>query len=328
MSDRYKIEPIEGEILSTSGRVRIFDLEIPPYPKLLHLMDLNKEMLAQKKVNGYNVRLAYIPKLNNYVAILRGGYVCAKTTWLLRKTYNHLFLKFFNDHPSKILVMEVLGKKSLANIHVEYYKKNYGFEDIGFFIFDIMDLEKDYKNRFLSMQEVKNFCEMYNLPLIPSIGIVETLDELNKKLQELPSIFEGAVLKSLDGKERWKYRFDQHPELFSDKIPKKEKKKPSPETIIINHFFQGYGEPELGLVSGITQDELNEYQKKLDEMKAIIIEDPSQIGKQSNDLVSFLMELIKKHGTFSNERIQSIEKAVKKRVASIISKIVRKIKAK
>ncbi len=327
LSGRYRLEPIEGKILSINGRVRVLNTEIPPYPKLLHLVKLNQEMLAQNKVNGYNVRLAFIPELNNFVAILRGGYICAKTTLLLREAYASLFLTFFKDHPSKVLVMEVLGKKSLANIHVDYYKENYGFEDIGFFIFDIMDLEKPEKDRFLSTQEVKRYCEAYNFPLIPDVGIVQTITELNQRLQKLPPVFEGAVLKTLDGKERWKYRFDQHPELFPDKIPKKEKRVSSPASIIVSHFFQGYGEPQLGLASGISQVELNAYQQKLDDAKALIAQDRSQVGAQSNSLVAFLMDLITSHGTFDQDQLQAIKKIIKKRVASNISKILRKVRA-
>ncbi|MHA1325534.1 MAG: RNA ligase family protein [Candidatus Helarchaeota archaeon] len=326
-SEKYQLSPIEGEILSVNGRTRILDIEIPPYPKLLHLSTLNQEMLAQKKVNGYNVRLAFSPNLNHFIAILRGGYVCAKTTIMLRRKFASPFLTFFQDHPHKVLVMEVLGRKSLANLHVDFYKEKYRIEDIGYFVFDIMDLERAEKDRFLSYEDVKHLCNSYNLQLIPTIGIISNLAELIQRLQDISPVFEGAVVKSLDGKERWKYRFDQNPALFAEKLPKKPKKESSPAAIIVQHFFQGYGEPQLGLASGISPSELTEYHRQLDEATAIIANDFSKIGMQSNHLTTFLMDLLKKHGTFDKDRLHAIEKLIKKRVANLISKILRKIKA-
>ena len=322
-SEEFKIEPIEGEILSTNGRVKFLDIEIPPYPKLLHLSSLDKKMLAQKKINGYNVRLIYIEKFNNFIAVLRGGYVCAKTTFMLRKHFSDLLMNFFKENSKKILCMEVLGRKSLANLHVDYYKEHYGFEDIGYFVFDIMNMRVPEDERFIPFEEVEKTCEKYNLQLIPIIGVFDNIEKLNKKLQEIPPVFEGAVVKSLDGREIMKYRFDKRPDIFGDKIPKREKREKPPEEIIVTHFFQGYEEAELGLNSGITQEEMNEYQQMLDEMKKVIIEDKSRISEQSDKITIFLMKSINEHGTFGEELLKRIEKLFRKKVGSQVGKILR-----
>ena len=322
-SEEYKIESIEGEILSTTGRVRLLGIEIPPYPKLLHLSTLNKKMIAQRKINGYNVRLTYISKLNNFIAILRGGYVCAKTTFMLRKHFSELFMNFFMENPKKILCTEALGKKSFANLHINYYKEHYGFEDIGYFVFDIMDMEVPEDKRFIPFEEVEKICKKYNLEVIPIIGIFESIEELNKKLQEISSVFEGAVVKSLDGREIMKYRFDNRPDLFADKIPKREKREKPSEEIIVAHFFQGYEEAELGLDSGVTQEEMNKYQQMLDEMKKVIMKDKSKIGEESDKIVDFLMKSINEHGTFEEELLKKIEKLFRKKVGSQVGKILR-----
>jgi hypothetical protein len=302
-----KIPPIEGKILSTAGRVEIFDIQIPPYPKLIHLSTLDTEMIAQKKINGYNVRLVYIPKLSNFLAVLRGGFICAKTTFMLRQNYSKLFMNFFKDYPKNVLVMEVLGRKSLANIHINYYKKSYGFEDIGYFVFDIMDLRKPEGERFLPFSKVKSICEKYKLQLVPTIGTFKDMDALNKAMNDLPIVFEGAVVKSLDGKTIMKYRFDTRPDLFKGKIPEKKKAKRSPEEIIVAHFFQGYGEPELGLKEGISVEEMEEYQKLLEESS-------QQIKVNIEKVVEFIMDCITQKGTFDNELNKKIKKLVLKKV--------------
>lgn len=315
----YEIETIEGEILSSSGRVKVFDIEIPPYPKLLHLTDMTSKMIVQKKVNGYNVRVSYIPQISNFIAVLRGGYICAKTTFMLRTHFAEPILNFFDAHPKKILCMEVLGKKSLANLHIDYYKELFGFEDIGYFVFDIMD-----QGQFLPFTEVEALCSTYKLQLIPIIGIFDSMNELNKALQQIPPIFEGAVVKSLDGTELRKYRFDQNPTVFLDKIPQKPKRQIPPENIIIAHFFQGYEETELGLHSGITPEELSHYRQMIDELKTIVAHDPSQVGTCSKKVVDFLLKTLQAHGTFKQDQIKTLEKLLKQRVGSEISKLFKK----
>ena len=321
--EEFRLEPIEGEILSTNGKVRLLGVEIPPYPKLLHLSSLDRKMLAQKKVNGYNVRLTYIPKLKDFIAVLRGGYVCAKTTVMLRKHFSELFMRFFRDHPRKVLCMEILGRKSLANLHTDYYQEHYGFGDIGYFVFDIMDMEKPEGVRFTPFGELEKTCKKYGLQLIPVIGVFDSIESLNRELQQLPPVFEGAVLKGLDGREIMKYRFDDRPDLFADKIPKREKRQVPPEESIVAHFFQGYEEAELGLDSGITQEEMKEYQQMLDEMKKVIVKDRSRISEESERVAAFLLKTIKEHGTFDEKMLPKIEKLLKQKVGSQVGKILR-----
>jgi len=322
-NEDLKAGSIEGEILSTNGRVKLLGLEIPPYPKILHLDSLNEKMIAQKKVNGYNVRLTYIPQLENFIAVLRGGYVCAKTTSLLRKHFSNIFMDFFKENQKKILCVEVFGKKSLANLHTDYYKENYGLEDAGYFVFDVMDTEKPEDERFLSFEKLGEVCKKYSLNLIPPIGIFDSIEELNKKLQNIPSVFEGAVVKSLDGRQIFKYRFDDRPDIFSDKLPKKEEREKSQEEVIVAHFFQGYEEREMGLDSGITQEEMEKYQKMLDEMKEIITKDKSKIGEQSDKIAAFLVKTLNGHGVFEDDLIKRVEKLFKQKIGAQVGKILK-----
>lgn len=318
-----RIEPIDGEILSTSGRVKILDIDIPPYPKLLHVTRIDKKMIVQRKINGYNVRLAFVPKLDNFIAVLRGGYVCAKTTVPLRRHFSEIFMKFFLENPKKILCIEVLGRKSLANQHSDYFEENYGFGDIGYFVFDIMDTEKDERDRFFAFSDVESACKKYNLNLIPNEGVFENLDDLNKYMQKLPDVFEGVVVKSLDGRDIMKYRFDDRLDLFGDKVPEKEERIIPPEERIVAHFFQGYEEKELGLESGISPEEVSLYNKKIDAAKDIILRDKTKIGEESNKLTLFLLETIQKHGKFEQEMLLKLEKMFKSKISGEVGKILR-----
>lgn len=318
-----KMEPIDGEILSTNGRVKLLGIEIPPYPKLLHMQSLDKKMMAQYKINGYNIRVAFVPKLDNFVAVLRGGYVCAKTTVLLRNHFSEQFMKFFCDHPKKILCLEVLGQKSLANLHSDYYEKNYGFGDTGYFVFDIMDTEKDEGERFFAFGELEKTCKKYGLRLIPVVGVFENIEELHKRMHEMLNVFEGVVVKSLDGRENMKYRFDDRADLFKYKIPEKEARIISPEEKIVAHFFQGYEEQELGLESGIFQEEMTKYNKKIDVMKDIILNDKTKISEQSNQIARFLLQTIQKHGKFDKETLKKIEKHFRSKISGEVGKVLR-----
>lgn len=318
-----RMEPIEGEILSTNGRVKLLEIDVPPYPKLLHVTRIDKKMIVQKKINGYNVRLVFVPKLDNFIAVLRGGYVCAKTTSPLRRHFSELFMKFFLENPKKILCLEVLGRKSLANQYSDYFEENYGFGEIGYFVFDIMDTEKDERDRFFAFSDVERTCKKYNLNLIPSEGVFENLDDLNKHMQKLPDVFEGVVVKSLDGKDIMKYRFDDRPDLFRDKVPEKEERIIPPEERIVAHFFQGYEEQELGLESGISQEEVSLYNKKIDAMRDVILNDKTKIGEESNKLTKYLLEKIQEHGAFEPEMLQRLEKMFKSKISGEVGKILR-----
>lgn len=322
-SNEYKIDDIEGEILSVGGRVKILGCDIPPYPKLLHLSNIDKKMIAQNKINGYNVRLAFIPGLNGFVAILRGGYVCAKTTFLLRKHFSGLFMKFFEENRKKILCLEVVGRKSLANLHSEYFDKEYGFGEIGYFVFDIMDLERGEEKRFLPFGELEKICKKYSLNMVPVAGVFENIGQINSAMQSLPDAFEGIVLKSPDGCEILKYKFEDRPDLFPERIRKREVRDIPPEERIVAHFFQGYEERELGLESGISQDEMDKYGKMVDEMRNIILKDKTKTGEESCRISDFLLESIKKHGKFDGETLKKIEKLFRNKVGGEVGKILK-----
>ncbi len=322
-SNGCKIEDIDGEIMSTNGRVKIFGNDIPPYPKLLHLSNIDKKMIAQNKINGYNVRLAFIPELNSFIAVLRGGYVCAKTTFFLRKHFSGLFMKFFEENKKKILCLEVVGRKSLANLHSEYFEREYGFCEIGYFVFDIMDLERGEEKRFLPFGELEKICKKYNLGMIHVVGVFENIGQINSAMQSLPDVFEGMVLKSMDGGEILKYKFEDRPDLFPERIRKREVREIPPEERIVAHFFQGYEERELGLESGISQEEMDKYGKMVDEMRNIILKDKTKTGEESGKIANFLLECIKKHGKFDGETLKKMEKLFRNKVGGEVGKILK-----
>lgn len=306
---------IESKVLSSNGRALVKDLIIPPYPEMLHALGLEEEMVAQLKVNGYNVRLIKVDNL--LIPLLRGGALDKKTFELIQSHLAQEFDSFFEENPKKVLCLEIIGKKTMAN--------HKGDKDIDYFIFDIMDLEKEEEERFLPFSQVSGLCQKHRLNLIGSLGQFNSFPDLNKKLLIIPPIYEGVVLKSLDGKRIVKYKWEDNSELFKAKIPPKEEKTfvESEEARTVAHFFQGYGEKELGLEKGLTQEELKEYERLVERLGFV---ERDKLGEEVNQIVSFLMEKIKEKGAFSEEMKKKIEKEFKVKVGKEVGKLLRRTK--
>ncbi|EHP86817.1 RNA ligase [Methanotorris formicicus] len=171
------------------------------YPKIRRALVLNPtiknyfidKVVVEEKLDGYNVRIAKIN--DDVVAITRGGYICPFTT---KKAIQILNTKFFEDHPNLMLCGEMIG---LNNPYVPHYYEEVdrGWENLGFYIFDIRDRET---NEPLSIKEKIKTCKKYNLPYVEPLGefdkedaheyIKEIIDKLNAENRE------GVVLKDPD----------------------------------------------------------------------------------------------------------------------------------
>ncbi len=303
---------MEYEILSTGGKVRIInngeEKIVPKYPKLLHLKEINKKFYVQRKIDGYNVRIVLVG--NEIFTLLRGGMPHEETKKLISKFKE--IENFLKKNKDLILCCEIIGKKTMAN-----YKGN---EDVKYFVFDIMR----YDGSFLTQEEVEKLCKEYKLNYIGNEGIVSNFEELNKIAKKLPGEkegIEGVVVKSLDGKEIYKYKWKDNEELFKDKIVKRAKqKKEKVEKIIVSHFLQGYEEKELGLNEGISKDEFEKYQEMLNEE----IENIEELKRQVNKIVSFLMNCISKKGNFNEELKKKIEKEFRGLVSNKLFKLLKR----
>lgn len=306
------MKEIEVEILSCSGRARVVGIAVPPYPEMVHITEFEEKMVAQLKVDGYNVRLLKVN--DDFVALLRGGMLDKKTTELLYMHFANKFTKFFQENPKKVLCIEITGKKTMAN--------HKGDKDIDYVVFDIMDLEKPEEEMFLSYKSVKEICERYELKIVQIVGEFDNFDPLNKIMLGIEPIYDGVVLKSLDGKRIIKYKWEDNP-IFETKVKPREKKIfiESPEARIVGHFFQGYGEKELGLERGITQEELREYEKMLEELGNV---DKSEIGQVVKKITEYLMEKINEKGKFDPETKAKIEKEFRIKIGKEVGKILRR----
>jgi len=315
---------MEIKILSSLGSVEINGRVIPPYPKLIHLTKFEEEMEAQLKINGYNVRIARINK--DWIAILRGGLIDKKTNELLRENFSEKLNKFFQENQNKVLCVEVIGRNTMAT-----YK---GEKNIDFFVFDVMDLDREEGKRFLSPIEVEKICKKYNFQFIPRLGKFRDKRELEQELLKVDPVFErtknnniipkyeGVVLKSLDGNKIIKYKWEDNEELFKDKIPpKKEQKVESKAATIVGHFFQGYGEPELSLNEGISPSEMKEYEKKIESLSRVEIK---EIGKKVEEITDWVMDLLKTKGSFDPQTLDEIRKEIKRKIGKEVSKILRR----
>lgn len=305
---------MESKVLSVGGRAEVKGVIVPPYPEMLHLAKLEGPMVAQVKVNGYNVRVVSLGK-GDWTCLLRGGAVDENTHQLLKKHFGSQIGAFLNENPKKVLCIEVVGRKTMAN-----YK---GDKDVDFFVFDVMDMEKDERERFLPHSKVADLCKKHGFKMVETIGTFSSKEALEKAMLKIDPMFEGAVLKTPDGNTIMKYKFEDNPQLFKDRITSKPRTVyvEKPESRIVGHFFQGYGEKELGLETGMTPEELKKYEGLVDSLRDV---EKSKLGQHVEPIVKWLMETISTHGNFPDEMKEKIEKEFKSILGSKISKFIGK----
>lgn len=321
---------VECEILSTNGRVKLSKrgktIEVLGYPKMLHLSKdakLEKEMVVQPKIDGYNVRILLFE--GEIVTLLRGGAIDQKTQEIIIGAFGEKLREFFRANPDKVLCVEVVGKKTMAS-----YK---GDADADFHVFDIFVLGDESDLRFLDAAKCRTLCGQFGFKFVDTFGptrdmsfVNDTITSFSERLpdKKLAGGLEGAVLKSVDGSERWKYKWEDNPGLFADKIkPEKERKPEPPESRIVAHFLQGYPEPELGLAGAMSGDEFKAYQSKLEELE-MACTSREKIGDASAQIVSWLMDSIKQKGNFPLEMLEKLERQFRQVVGRKVSEFLMK----
>ncbi|NCN65487.1 MAG: hypothetical protein COS36_05855 [Candidatus Altarchaeum sp. CG03_land_8_20_14_0_80_32_618] len=330
------LDGLESYILTKSGTVLIVDgdreIMVPSYPKLeapeivRDIPVLNEKFIAEYKVDGYNVRLFYLKSLNNFVALQRGGFICAQTTAILRESYSKQFMNFFLKYPNTVLCMEVVGKKSLNATNYEFNEKNWGFGNIGYFIFDVFDISENdklgkwYDNDFLN--ELKKM----DLSVIPQVGIYNDGNLLVEKMAEIDPHFDGVVLKSLNQRDRehiYKLRWEYFVNKFQNKIKIKDKggeKSEKGEQIILSHFFQGYSQPELGLNEGISVEELKNFEEYIDELDVVVKTDKANIKNKVGEITDYLMKILVSKGNFDEDMQNKLLKGIKNRLGGFVGR--------
>ena len=307
--------------------VKVMENDLPDFSDLIE-----KDIVAQYKVDGYNTRLVYVEWLKKYIAILRGGDIDLRTTYLLWNNSNidKKLTDFFSKNKDIVVNAETVGRFSLNTHHAEYYKKRYGITDIGFFVFDMMSI---HHSEFLLYEEVKKLSEEYNFLIVPSVDNLNLKDAkavvcdiLDPMFQE--GIYEGLVFKE-DSKDftrtmkKLRLEYFKKYEIKLKKGPKKKARKKSIETIIFEHFIQGY--PELPwLTRGIKPEEAAELNKQLERLKDAVEKNEnisSIVGELTGLLVNFVLKAI------SSERTKEIDKnKLEKAVKSYIGKQIGKMK--
>ncbi|MDD1774764.1 MAG: RNA ligase [Methanobacterium sp.] len=146
----------------------------------------SKEIAVEEKMNGYNVRIAFIN--SEIVAFTRGGYVCPYTTKKAPKIMD--LTSFFQDYPDLIICGEMLGTD---NPYVSHY-----YPEIGKLGFRIFDLREKLTGKPLSIPKKGEILDKYELPAVKLLGMYSVDDpsqilELVKKLGEDGR--EGVVMK-------------------------------------------------------------------------------------------------------------------------------------
>ena len=302
---------MKHKIISTNGRVKVGDLEIPPYPKLLHLNKLECPMYAQRKINGYNLRICKFEK--EFVCLLRGGLVDESTTELVEVNLKKKLDRLFRVYPRLVVCMEITGSETMAN-----YK---GDKEFDYSVFDMMNLDRPDKTRFLNSEVIGNICNTFKLNFIGNLGLYEDIKKLNVKMLNLEDEYEGVVLKSVNGNEILKYKWEDN-KLFKDKIKKQTriKLKDSKEVKIVSHFMQGYSEPKLGLKEGISVKEFKIYQDMLEKLS---FTDKKGLGVKAIKISDYLMGCIESKGEFDEKLLDKIEKAVKKNIGKYVKKVIK-----
>ena len=328
--ESYKLGK-QGTVVILDGDEEVFvqsypELEAPPMEHDIPI--LYEEYAIELKVNGYCCRALYLESLDNFIVLLRGGFIDAQTTSILREAFGDKLSPFFRANPQIVLCMEVVGKKSQANINHELNEELYGFGELGYFVFDMF--HKGEKGKWLSKLPLDTLCGAYSLSQVPDLTITENGNFLLDQMETVNPYFEGVVLKSINSRDRdhiYKLRWEYFLTKFSDKIetPKKaHKTKTKTEDIIITHFLQGYGEEQYGLKEGISPEEQKRFEDDVGLLEHIAKTEPEQIGKYVKLVGDHLMEILNKKGEFDDEMQQKLRKAVNKKLGGVVGRSVRK----
>lgn len=322
---------IELKRLTKSGSVQYGGIVIQSYPKLEpfplenDVPVITKEIVAQEKTNGANIRVFYDKYNNCIICLTRGGFREQSTEQALISVYGDNITRFFNEYPDLVLCGEIIGRNTIANLNAEYYAKHYGTPTI-FTIFDIFEVGE--KGRWLNTQEVSDICKKFNLHQVPLLGVYSAGEgqKLLRDMQKIAPVNEGVVIKGHTERNRdtiWKLRFEYFKNHFQDRVVLAKKEKVvSEESIIFSHFIQGYPQPELRLNEGISPKEKEIYDKKINELREVVRTDRQLISKKVAEISGWLTDIISHKGTFSDEQLSNIHKIIRQHLGKIVSNAI------
>lgn len=177
-----------GSIVTQEGI--IFDF--PSIARILHLENgirnaYTQPFYIEEKVDGYNVRVACIQ--GRIVVFSRGAYICPFSTDRIVDFLDAK--KIFDENPGLVICGEFAGPDNPYNIEHPPYVK----EDIRFFAFDLMLMNKPHK---IPVDERYKIFDTYHIPTVKRFGRFSASDisALKKVIKELDEAgCEGIVMK-------------------------------------------------------------------------------------------------------------------------------------
>jgi putative ATP-dependent DNA ligase len=180
-----------GTMVSLGEEIQV----IRGFPKIRRTLMLKEaikshfqgEVAVEEKMNGYNVRIAFIdPEI---VAFTRGGYVCPYTTKKAQELMD--LTQFFQDHGDLVICGEMLGTN---NPYVSHYYPEIG--ELGFRIFDVRE---KLTGKPLPVSQKRELLNEYNLPPVNLLGVYSVEDAPTKILELVKDLGEngreGVVMK-------------------------------------------------------------------------------------------------------------------------------------
>lgn len=178
----------KGAVITQEGI--LFDF--PRIARIMHLENGIRKAFAQpfyveEKVDGYNIRVARIQ--GRVLAFSRGAYVCPFSTDRIADFLD--VKKIFDENPGIIVCGEFAGPDNPYNIEHPPYVK----EDVGFFAFDLMMLNKPHS---IPVEERYKLFDTYCMPTARRFGqfSAQTIPDLKKVIKELDETgCEGIVMK-------------------------------------------------------------------------------------------------------------------------------------
>lgn len=161
------------------------------YPKIRRVFSLCKgaemnlepgKIWVEEKIDGFNLRAVSVG--GEIYCLSRGGFFDYFATEKIAN--DPKFRKFFSEHPSKVIYLEMIGNTPYTSPTKKF--------DIKYYIFDI----GNGKNRFVGPDERIRMCKEYGLNPVPLLGVVEKME--CAKLKKLAIALdlrkgEGMVLK-------------------------------------------------------------------------------------------------------------------------------------
>lgn len=316
---------MEIERLAESGKVKIGDAIIQSYHRMEAFpLDENdipivtEMVVVEEKVNGANIRV--YRHNGELMCLTRGGFREPKTEEILKKLYGNGLNRFFDDNPTLVPCGEIIGKDTIANLNSEWYNEHYGTPNV-FLVFDVFEVGEE--GRWLNSDEVGKLCDSYGLYMVPRLGYCKDGESLLKLVEYVKEVNEGVVIKTYPKRERdkiWKLKWEHFSKHFQDRVAKTERTKEEDEAVaIVDHFLQGYPQPELGLDCGIGPPQKERYEKLLTELRDSVKTDRSVIGKKVGEIREYLIGLITTSGNFQDEQVKKIAKVIRQRLGRVVS---------